>query len=112
VRLWDKDGLLLARETDWPQPLKHYVFDKRGCVLEWDGMREEMRVSVERPVKGLVFAELEGVAWSDNCLDVMPGDVQVVRVEGLRGKVLSVTWYGISRADCKDLILDVGEVVC
>lgn len=93
VRLWGKDGVLLARETDWPQPLKYCVFTNRGLVLEFNRGQEKVRASAKRPVKGLVY-ETEGVGWSDNCLDVMPGDPQVVKTEGLGGKTLGLRWYG------------------
>lgn len=57
-----------------------------------------MHVSVERPVKCLVFEEREGCHLSDSGIDLVPQDVQVIRVQGLKDgeKALGWTYLGAS----------------
>lgn len=93
ARIW-VDDKLVARDTDWPQPLKYLPFPKRNVSVEIKG--SEMHVSVERPVKCLVFEEREGCHLSDSAIDLVPGDDQVVRVRGLKSgdKPLDWTYLG------------------
>ncbi|KAF2835387.1 glycoside hydrolase family 2 protein [Patellaria atrata CBS 101060] len=90
ARLVDEDGRLIAREMDWPQPLKHITFPHRGLQVIQTG--EELMIRTEKPVKGLVFLN-DGVQWSDNCLDVAPDDEQRVTAQGLTGDV-KYRFYG------------------
>ncbi len=49
-----------------------------------------MRVSTSLPVKALQLslADKEEIKFDDNCIDVMPGDEQIIRVPGLCGRKL------------------------
>ncbi|KAJ6443487.1 beta-mannosidase [Purpureocillium lavendulum] len=71
---------VVARETDWPQPFKYLAFPDRGVKVETAGGR--YTITADRPTKGLVLHETDGVRLSDNCIDVMPGDTQVIEVSG------------------------------
>lgn len=99
--LWDAaTDVLVARETDWPQPFKYYTFADRGLEVEvaWTDEEKEnarIRVCAKKPVKGLVFTEIDGVVLSDNCIDVVPGDEQVVTATGLKGRELQWRYYGM-----------------
>jgi len=77
------DGKIVARDMDWPQPLKYLSFEDRGVDVKVDG-DSEIRVSVQKPVKGFVFEEREGVWLSDSALDLAPGDEQVIKVRHLK----------------------------
>lgn len=92
IRLLDENGNCLSRDMDWPQPLKHLIFPTRGLRFQVDG--EDITVSTERPVKGLVLLNT-GVTWSDNSLDVVPGDPQRLTAQGLKGP-LKYIYYGMS----------------
>ena len=51
---------------------------------------DRVAIRVQRPMKGLVLS-VDGedgpeVRWSDNAIDVLPGDPQVVQMRGLEGK--------------------------
>lgn len=62
-----------------------------------DGLEgcDAIRVGVERPIKGLVLdVEGEDAGWSDQALDVVPGDDQVVRVWNLKGRKLKARYLG------------------
>ena len=59
------------------------------------GGYDAVRVGVERPIKGLVLdVEGEDAKWSDQALDVVPGDDQVVRVWNLKGRKLKARYLG------------------
>ena len=89
VKMW-MDGVVVARDMDWPQPLKYLPFPKRNVNVRVRG--EEMHVSAERPVKGLVFEERKGCSLSDSALDLAPEDVQVVKVGGLHNGDAPLRW--------------------
>lgn len=89
ARIWVQ-GELVARDTDWPQPLKYLPFPSRGVKVEVFG--NEMHVSAERPVKCLVFEEREGCHLSDSALDIVPGDTQVVQIRGLKAGSKPLDW--------------------
>lgn len=76
--IWDPAAKLLSYDVDWPQPLKHLRFPDRGLKVEVRA-QEELIISASKPVKGLLFTN-DGVAWSDNALDIVPG--QEIRVVG------------------------------
>ncbi|KIX02988.1 uncharacterized protein Z518_06538 [Rhinocladiella mackenziei CBS 650.93] len=89
ARIW-VDGELVARDTDWPQPLKYLPFPDRNVRVEIVG--DEMHVSAERPVKCLVFEEREGCHLSDSAIDVVPNDTQIIRVRGLEAGEPALDW--------------------
>lgn len=94
ARIW-VDGELVARDVDWPQPLKYLSFEDRGVeVTSEDG---KIRVKASKPTKGLVFEEREGVLVDDSALDIVPGDEHVVTVKGLKegDKPLRWLYYGM-----------------
>lgn len=102
-----EDKKLVARDCDWPQPLKWLGFENRGLVVETGRKAEsednvEMRVKAEKPVKGLVFEERDGVWLQDSALDVMPGDKQTVLVKGLKegDKPLGWRYLGMEESSC------------
>lgn len=106
ARLLDKEtSTVVARYTDWPQPFKHLDLPS----VEEVGLRlsiedgDHVRISVEKPVKGLVLSveELDGegeVKWSDNALDVVPQDEQVIVARGLAGRKIKAAWLGREKA--------------
>ena len=89
ARIW-VEGELVGRDTDWPQPLKYLPFPKRNVKVEVKG--KDMQVSVERPVKCLVFEEREGCHLSDSAIDLVPGDDQTVKVRGLKDGEEPLEW--------------------
>jgi beta-mannosidase len=93
ARLWIHDRLI-SRDCDWPQPFKYLDFQNRGLNIEQVDSLSKMRVSAARPIKGLVFEERTGVVLDDNCLDIVPGDSQIVSVQGIRPADAPLkSWY-------------------
>ncbi|KAI0345567.1 glycoside hydrolase [Trametopsis cervina] len=98
ARLLDANsGELLARFTDWPQPFRHVEFPDPQisiCIERSDILNSQVTVSVEKPVKGLLLAAEgtgEDVRWSDNALDIVPGDPQTVNVQALGERRVTFT---------------------
>lgn len=105
VRLLSEGGDVLAQFSDWPQPYRHGTYPHSKVSLDVDLEHETVTVSVTKPVKALtLFIDGEGsmarteaeysanptrpgaeVKWSDNCLDVVPGDPQTVVMKGYKG---------------------------
>jgi beta-mannosidase len=96
ARLLDlTDGAVIARYVDWPQPFKFTDFPDPKLDIKVDG--EDVIIEAKYPVKGLVLSVDEAgeeVKWSDNALDLVPGDVQKVRAKGLKGRKIKVAHLG------------------
>lgn len=94
--LLDKvSGAVLSRHVDWPQPFRSYDLPEPKLSITVEG--ERVTVTVEHPAKGVVLsAEGHGdeVKWSDNALDVMPGERQTVTARGLNGRKVAARWLG------------------
>ncbi len=74
-------GEVLARAALWPQPLKYLPLRDPGIRVEALG-GGRFRVSAARPAKGVWLAAGGEVEWSDNMLDVLPGDPQEIAAQG------------------------------
>lgn len=53
------DGQVVARDMDWPQPLKYLDFPERNVHVRY--ANGEASITAQRPVKCLVFEESEGL---------------------------------------------------
>jgi beta-mannosidase len=91
-------GERLARWVDWPEPLKFVRFKKGLHVKVEVGERErEGRTCADAPVKGVVLAVAigeggEDAVWDDNFVDLVPGEVVSVGVQGLEGRKVECRW--------------------
>jgi beta-mannosidase len=84
-----KDGIVLARTTVWPEPFKYLTLPDPEIKIErLDG--QAIRIAALRPAKGVWLTSGNGIHWSDNMLDVLPGDPQVVIAQGLGESVVRV----------------------
>jgi beta-mannosidase len=90
ARLW-VNNTTIARDCDWPQPLKYLDFVDRGLEVISD-LNGQLRIKAEKPTKGLVFEEREGVLLDDSALDVVPGEEQIVTVRGLKDGDAPLRW--------------------
>ncbi|ORY21893.1 glycoside hydrolase [Naematelia encephala] len=100
VVLIDQDGQVIARQSNWPEPYKFLDLPDPALKVQVKG--DQVHVSAQRPVK-CVWLDVQGdddadIVWSDNALDVMPGDTQVVKVDGLNGRKVTVAYLGKERA--------------
>ena len=94
------DGKLVSKHVDWPQPYKYLSFDEdRGLQVKLGDSRKEINITASKPVKGLVFDERPGLSFSDNGLDVVPGEDYSVQVHGLgENEVLGWMFLGIDES--------------
>lgn len=83
AQIFNKKGDLIYSAADWPQPLKYVKFPKRNVSLKVEDGK--VKINAERPVKGLElsYKGTKKVVFSDNGLDVFPGDTIVVEASGL-----------------------------
>ena len=76
---------IIARDVDWPQPFKYLSFEEgRGLQVRQMGSQTRIKVTAKKPTKGLIFFERQGLRFSDNCLDIVPGEEYMVDIEGLQ----------------------------
>lgn len=91
---------ILASTVSWPEPLKYVNLAKDpGVKFAVDDASGEVKVTTQRPVKGLVLEveeiDKEPVQWSDNNIDLISGDeVTVVVQGGLKGRKITAHWLG------------------
>ncbi|GAA5894290.1 hypothetical protein JCM8208_002397 [Rhodotorula glutinis] len=94
-------GDVLARLSVYPEPFKYLAFPSPSCTNLRVSLRRsrpssstgKIHVTADRPVKGLVLHLGADAKLSDNFLDVVPGDEQVVRVDGLKEETKLVWRY-------------------
>ena len=99
-----------------PEPFKYLTFpavDQLGLQIHVGPDGESVTLSTERPIKGIVLdVDVEGpsasasasaaaaaagdaeVQWSDQAIDLVPGDVQVIRAVGLQGRKVAARFLG------------------
>jgi len=99
ARLLDETGIVLARYSNWPEPFKfiHFPSPKEvGLSISPAADGETVELSCLRPIKGIVL-EVEGeedVKWSDQAIDLVPGDPQTVKAIGLNGRKVLARYLG------------------
>jgi beta-mannosidase len=87
-----KDGTVLARAALWPEPLKYLTLPDPEITVE-HLEHNAIRVQVKQPAKGVWLSAGDGVAWSDNMLDIFPDDPQVVIATGIANDApIQVRW--------------------
>ena len=91
-------GQVVAEDTAWPEPIKFLDLSNRQLSFDVSSPSQVV-IKAQRPVKGLVFEEMEGLKLSDNGFDVIPGEDVIIKVEGcLRADQLKYTYIGASGA--------------
>jgi beta-mannosidase len=56
---------------------------------------DSVELSTQKPIKGIVLdVEGEDVKWSDQAIDLVPGDPQIVKAVGLKGREAKVRFLG------------------
>jgi beta-mannosidase len=87
-----------VQELVRPEPFKYIHFpDVKDLGLEIvpteDG--ESVALSTERPIKGIVLdVEGEEVKWGDQAIDLVPGDPQIIKAIGLKGRKVKARFLG------------------
>ena len=90
------DGHALAA-TAWREPYKALALPDPGLAIAVSGP-DTLAVSTARPVKGVwLSAPGAEVRWSDNFLDLCPGDALEIQAPGLGDRPVSARWLGDRR---------------
>ncbi|KAH7930093.1 glycoside hydrolase family 2 protein [Leucogyrophana mollusca] len=98
ARLLDGSGSVLGRYSNWPEPFKFITFPAikdLGLSVQTGGDGESVELSTKKPIKGIVLdVEGDDVKWSDQAIDLVPGDPQIVKAVGLKGREVKVRFLG------------------
>ncbi|KAH8799791.1 glycoside hydrolase family 2 protein [Xylogone sp. PMI_703] len=91
-----RDGNVVSRFLDWPQPLKYLDLPRAdGIAVRVEN--DEVHVSSPVPIKGLVLeTDDDEVEFSDNCIDLSPKEEQIIHAKGLRGRPVSFMHLAIA----------------
>jgi beta-mannosidase len=84
-------GEVVARAASWPEPFKYLALPEPAIEVEHVG-DQMLRVRTARPAKGVLLAAGDGVDWSDNLIDLLPGDEQTIAARGLGEREVRVRW--------------------
>lgn len=94
ARSWKHADRLSLRSANWPEPWKYIVFPDPGLTITPAEDGETLILSCKRPIKGIVLDvedrstddDAGECKWSDQAIDLMPGDDQMVVAQGLKGR--------------------------
>lgn len=81
-----------------PEPFKFIQFPPTAdlglkVVVAPDG--ESVTLETNKPIKGLVLDCVgDNVKWSDQAIDLVPGDPQIIQAVGLKGREVQVRFLG------------------
>lgn len=84
-------GQIVARASAWHEPFKYLTLPHPGVTITPSG-EDSVVVRTERPAKGVFLSTDAPLLWSDNMLDVFPGDPQRLSASGLGSMPVRVTW--------------------
>ncbi len=85
------DGKVIARAALWPEPYKYMRLFDPLIVMGLDGS-DKVILRVIRPAKGVWLSAGDNVTWSDNMLDLMPDDEQIISAKGLGSELIQLRW--------------------
>lgn len=81
-----------------PEPFKFIHFPSKnevGLSITILPDNETVQLTSLKPVKGIVLdAEGEDIKWSDQAIDLVPGDPQTVKAIGLKGRKVFARFLG------------------
>lgn len=81
-----------------PEPFKYLSFppvEELGFEITPLQDGESVVLSTKKPIKGIVLdVEGEAVKWSDQAIDLVPGDPQIIKAVGLNGKEVKARFLG------------------
>jgi len=96
ARLIDEDGTVLGRYSNWPEPFKYIHFPSVAKAgLEITPVDGGVKLACKKPIKGIVLdVDGDDVQWSDQAIDLVPEDPQVVLASGLNGRAVKARYLG------------------
>ncbi|KAK9802298.1 putative Beta-mannosidase [Seiridium cardinale] len=90
-----RDGKQIARYVNWPEPLKYLHLQKpKQLKAELSDDTTSVAISAEVPVKGVALeCEDDEVKFEDNLVDIVPGEVVIIAVNGAKQSSKITTRY-------------------
>lgn len=88
-----QQGEVVARTTLWPEPFKYLTLPDPEIKIEYLDA-DTLRVQAARPAKGVWLSAGGDVQWSDNMLDLLPDDAQIIKVLKPGETEIQVRWLG------------------
>jgi len=73
---------IIGRATLWPEPFKYFEFSDPAIEITSIG-EDKLLIQAKRPAKGVLLTADGLVEWSDNMLDLLPNDPQIITAKGL-----------------------------
>jgi beta-mannosidase len=80
-----------ARATLWPEPFKYLTLPDPLLTVEKLG-HDRVCIQARRPAKGVWLSAAHPVKWSDNMLDLVPGQPQTITADGLGEARVEMRW--------------------
>lgn len=91
-------NLLICWGSIRPEPFKFIKFPPVAELgLETTVAQDGQTVTLEtrKPIKGIILdVDGEDVKWSDQAIDLVPGDPQVIKAVGLKGREIKLRFLG------------------
>jgi beta-mannosidase len=88
------EGHVIARNARWETAAYTTPYPDPGLHIKREG--DQVTISAERPARGVLLVDGGMEKWSDNMIDVLPGDPQTVRYGGSSDRI-SVWWRGATK---------------
>ena len=89
------DGVCVASDTAWPDPIKYLTFDDRQLDVRCHEDGSKIVLTATKPIKGFVFGEKKEMKLSDNGFDIMPHEPKEVVVRGCSAYELKWLYIGM-----------------
>jgi beta-mannosidase len=85
-----KGSEILARIALWPEPFKYLTLPDPNITLERAG--DQLTLRAVKPAKAVWLEAGEGVGWSDNLIDLLPGEDYAITVANLADQEVNSHW--------------------
>jgi beta-mannosidase len=89
----EQGGRVLARAGLWPLPYKYLNLPDAAVAIERVD-EDTLRITAKRPARGVWFDAGDEVAWSDNFIDLLPGDSYVLQAINLGKNEIVLRYLG------------------
>ncbi|GEM47876.1 beta-mannosidase [Deinococcus cellulosilyticus] len=91
------DDQVVARSSEFPEPYKYFHFADPQLQLEYLN-DHSIRITAQKPVKGVWLDAGASVGWNDNFIDLRAGESRVLEAPDLAGRTVQVRYLGADQA--------------
>ncbi|GGJ59118.1 beta-mannosidase [Deinococcus roseus] len=90
------EGQIVARSSHFPEPYKYHTFADPELVVEH--LENSIKITAQKPVKGLWLDTRHKTDWNDNFIDLQPGETRILEAPNLQGRTLTLRYLGADSA--------------